>query len=562
MDVIAVRNRAGQFFSTDFYVKLKVPIYGVEQASAIFLGLSEDGDLINDSLRRWSAEEIIDNAEREVQITIPTEGEEENSSPRLSDESRNVGSSTKSINSSALRERLEPFIVDITNNHCRCSHPNLIAYVGERQQLRFYDLATRHHYSTPPSRLLDYFNLIIGKNVVTCTHRASKVQASFPIWAYESDARLIIMDIDGTITKSDVTGYITTVYFGIYSYVHYGLVEWLNRLQELFNYQCLYLTARPYSHRKQTRLLLNMIRGQVNPEYELPEGPLLTTADTAMTALYHEFVARDQARSKSDVLCSIWDVFKLAGCTALSPFKLGVGNKEHDAMAYNSVGVPGDAVFVVNKDSKIVVWKYSIPSYSRMTSHNSASNRDSGSSSTAAGTEAEVVEQSAQNNPFVEETVVNPYSGESADVTTAATSVPSKPLPIAINSTSSILRPPALLRSRSEKLPASPPIHLEHIPKSEPQSPISPISRDDIHFHYHPRGRHGHDDNNLEPATERSQHRRYHPELGHINPADNAVTLALQSASGVHTFQTYADPLLLQYICELELRRSQNDDFA
>lgn len=521
MDVVAVRNRDGLFYSTEFNVRLKVPIYGVEQASAVFLGLKEDEIASENIARTVSAEQIIIDTESEDALNVDdsdqtvdaTEGSAAESSPELR-------------RYRLLRRRLEPFLVDVSTNHMPCDHPNLIAYVGDKQSLRFYDPVSKHHYVTPPPRLLSHFNLIMGKNVVTCTHRASAVKTSFPIWTYHADARLIIMDIDGTITKSDVTGYITTVYFGIYSYVHFGLVEWLHSLREMFNYQCLYLTARPYSHRKQTKLLLNMIRGQINAECELPEGPLFTTADTAITAFYHEFVVRDQARSKSDVLSSIWDVFKAAGCTSLSPFKLGVGNQEHDAMAYNSVGVPGEAVLVVNKESKIVVWKYSRPPLARMGARpRDRKNASSSSSSTAAAAAAAPTDATAGDDD--DEREETDAAEPTANV--SANGPPSPSLPPRLS----------LSRSRSERLPTTQ--QVPGIVRAGQSSRLTTAngSADDL------------------AVTTRSS-----SALLELNPRDHAVTLALQSAPGVYTFNTYADPMLLQYVVELELRRSTSEEYV
>lgn len=516
MDVVAVRNRDGLFYSTEFNVRLKVPIYGVEQASAVFLGLKEDEIVSENIARTFSAEQIIIDTESEDALNV-----DESDQTVDATEASAAESSPELRRYRLLRRRLEPFLVDIANNHMPCDHPNLIAYVGDKQSLRFYDPVSKHHFVTPPPRLLSHFNLIVGKNVVTCTHRASAVKTSFPIWAYHADARLIIMDIDGTITKSDVTGYITTVYFGIYSYVHFGLVEWLHSLREMFNYQCLYLTARPYSHRKQTKLLLNMIRGQINADCELPEGPLFTTADTAITALYHEFVVRDQARSKSDVLSSIWDVFKAAGCTSLSPFKLGVGNQEHDAMAYNSVGVPGEAVLVVNKESKIVVWKYSRPPLARMGTRQ-RNRKDVPSSSTAAAAPTDAT------------------TGDDDDRDEESDAA-EPPALVSVNEAPSASMPPrlSLSRSRSERLPTTQQVPGIVRAGQSSRSTTASGSADD-----------------LAVSTRSSS------ALLELNPRDHAVTLALQTAPGVYTFNTYADPMLLQYVVELELRRSTSEEYV
>ena len=42
--------------------------------------------------------------------------------------------------------------------------------------------------------------------------------------------RLVVVDVDGTLTRSDVRGYVETVYLGVYDYIHTGVVDFLNNL--------------------------------------------------------------------------------------------------------------------------------------------------------------------------------------------------------------------------------------------------------------------------------------------------------------------------------------------
>jgi phosphatidate phosphatase PAH1 len=58
------------------------------------------------------------------------------------------------------------------------------------------------------------------------------------------------MDIDGTITKEDVGGYVTSVFMGMYTYVHAGVVRFLDELTRKHNLHVLYVTSRPMTHMK------------------------------------------------------------------------------------------------------------------------------------------------------------------------------------------------------------------------------------------------------------------------------------------------------------------------
>ncbi len=41
---------------------------------------------------------------------------------------------------------------------------------------------------------------------------------------------MAVVDVDGTLTRSDVRGYVETVYLGVYDYVHTGVADFLNNI--------------------------------------------------------------------------------------------------------------------------------------------------------------------------------------------------------------------------------------------------------------------------------------------------------------------------------------------
>ena len=55
--------------------------------------------------------------------------------------------------------------------------------------------------------------------------------------------RLAVVDVDGTLTRSDVRGYVETVYLGVYDYIHTGVVEFLNNMVWRMNYCFTYLLS-------------------------------------------------------------------------------------------------------------------------------------------------------------------------------------------------------------------------------------------------------------------------------------------------------------------------------
>lgn len=234
--------------------------------------------------------------------------------------------------------------------------PDVKAFIGEEQFLYFYDTESAKHSRTPTSSILKKFELRMGKNNVTCIHFGSNLFKEFNIWRLDCSTSLVVMDIDGTITKSDITGYIQTVYMGLFSHVHDGIVPFLNTLKERYNYTIVYLTARPLIHQKETRLLLEGIKGPDGST--MPDGPLFPSKDKLLAALYREVISKTTVKMKSAVLVEINRVFRRAGCNRITPFVLGVGNKEGDAFAYNLAGLNAEHILLIDKSSKIEVWKH------------------------------------------------------------------------------------------------------------------------------------------------------------------------------------------------------------
>lgn len=204
----------------------------------------------------------------------------------------------------------------------------------------------------PTSEVLRNLGLLRGKNVLLfeCTRFKLKAECSVFLWSMMD--RVVVVDIDGTLTKSDVRGYVETVYMGRYDYVHEGAVSFFSSLEEDYGVCTLYLTSRPLHHLSDTRAFLHLVH---NPRgSHLPVGPLFTNRETVLRAVYRELWAKTSAQFKGGVLVDVLSVFAAAGSTH-SPFCMGVGNKEADAVAYQMAGVRPSNIFLVQKSSQIHV---------------------------------------------------------------------------------------------------------------------------------------------------------------------------------------------------------------
>ena len=225
----------------------------------------------------------------------------------------------------------------------------------------------------------------------------------------------MVVDIDGTITRSEVRGYIETVYMRYYQYCHRGVVEFFCALQEKLRLQILFLTSRPIGHYEETKKLLNSLRnlnpdGSVVDEFDegetkklsLPLGPVFANKHAIVVAAYRELILRASQEYKTDALYSVSNIFQMAyqeeyalgsglvfsgtrtnyfqqedtktgapvrasgaeasighGQKFEAPFVLGFGNKVSDAKAYEANGVIPCCVFLIDKHSKLKVWSTS-----------------------------------------------------------------------------------------------------------------------------------------------------------------------------------------------------------
>ena len=74
---------------------------------------------------------------------------------------------------------------------------------------------------------------------------------------WHHDEKIIISDVDGTVTKSDVLGHILPR-IGMSDWAHTGIAELYSNVRQN-GYQMLYLSARPVGFADQTRKYIRSI---------------------------------------------------------------------------------------------------------------------------------------------------------------------------------------------------------------------------------------------------------------------------------------------------------------
>ena len=105
-----------------------------------------------------------------------------------------------------------------------------------------------------------------------------------------------------------------------------------------------------------TRRFLQGIKDE--SDLTMPAGPLFPSKDRVMAALYREMISKTTVALKEGTLNEIAAVFSDAGSRRISPFVLGIGNKENDALAYNLAGMNAERILLIDTGSQLTVWKY------------------------------------------------------------------------------------------------------------------------------------------------------------------------------------------------------------
>uniref|UniRef100_A0A672MZQ4 phosphatidate phosphatase n=1 Tax=Sinocyclocheilus grahami TaxID=75366 RepID=A0A672MZQ4_SINGR len=178
------------------------------------------------------------------------------------------------------------------------------------------------------------------------------------IYLWNWDDKVIISDIDGTITKSDVFGQILPQ-FGK-DWTHQGIAKLYHSVAEN-GYKFLYCSARAIGMADMTRGYLQWVndRGII-----LPRGPLMLSPSSLFSAFHREVIEKKPEVFKIECLTDIKNLF----LPNKHPFYAAFGNRPNDVFAYKEVGVPLCRIFTVNPKGELIQeqTKGNKSSYSRL----------------------------------------------------------------------------------------------------------------------------------------------------------------------------------------------------
>ncbi|XP_040553834.1 phosphatidate phosphatase LPIN1 isoform X3 [Gallus gallus] len=229
------------------------------------------------------------------------------------------------------------------------SHLSLLSGVSYKKTLRL------------TSDQLKSLKLKNGPNDVTfsvTTQYQGTCRCEGTIYLWNWDDKVIISDIDGTITRSDTLGHILPTLGK--DWTHQGIAKLYHKVSQN-GYKFLYCSARAIGMADMTRGYLHWVneRGTV-----LPQGPVLLSPSSLFSALHREVIEKKPEKFKVQCLTDIKNLFY----PNTEPFYAAFGNRPADVYSYKQVGVSLNRIFTVNPKGELIQEhaKTNISSYVRL----------------------------------------------------------------------------------------------------------------------------------------------------------------------------------------------------
>ncbi|CEH13984.1 Protein involved in plasmid maintenance/nuclear protein involved in lipid metabolism [Ceraceosorus bombacis] len=177
--------------------------------------------------------------------------------------------------------------------------------------------------------------------VATCTAR---------IFLWEASHRIVVSDIDGTITKSDALGHVFTMIGR--DWTHVGVAKLYTDIARN-GYRIMYLTSRAIGQADATR---DYLRGIRQTNYQLPDGPVIMSPDRLIASLHREVILRKPEVFKMACLRDIARLFghdPRATSTAAKDLRPGAVEKSFPGVSQASIDLAtGDATAAASSPSE------------------------------------------------------------------------------------------------------------------------------------------------------------------------------------------------------------------
>ncbi|XP_078801389.1 phosphatidate phosphatase LPIN1 isoform X18 [Oryzias latipes] len=179
-------------------------------------------------------------------------------------------------------------------------------------------------------------------SVTTQYQGTCRCHGTIYLWSWND--KIVISDIDGTITRSDTLGHILPTLGK--DWTHQGIARLYHRVS-LNGYKFMYCSARAIGMADMTRGYLHWVneRGTM-----LPMGPVLLSPSSLFSAFHREVIEKKPEKFKIECLTDIKHLFYPNS----EPFYAAFGNRATDVYSYKEVGIPLNRIFTVNPKGELV----------------------------------------------------------------------------------------------------------------------------------------------------------------------------------------------------------------
>jgi phosphatidate phosphatase LPIN len=229
--------------------------------------------------------------------------------------------SKETDNTSVVGTQTSPVSTEMINAGKTSDFNNQLMHVGSDVSKSQMSLNTEKFRKTLrlSSKQIEALNLKSGVNevefsVTTAYQGTSRCKCYLFKWKHCD--KVVISDIDGTITKSDVLGHILPMVGKDWAQI--GVAPLFSKIEEN-GYKMLYLSARAIGQSRATREYLRSIR---QGDVKLPDGPLLLNPTSLISAFHREVIERKPEQFKIECLSDIKSLFG-----DKNPFYAGYGNR-------------------------------------------------------------------------------------------------------------------------------------------------------------------------------------------------------------------------------------------
>uniref|UniRef100_A0A670YFT4 phosphatidate phosphatase n=1 Tax=Pseudonaja textilis TaxID=8673 RepID=A0A670YFT4_PSETE len=179
-------------------------------------------------------------------------------------------------------------------------------------------------------------------SVTTQYQGTCRCEANIYLWNWND--KVVISDIDGTITRSDALGHILP-HLGK-DWTHQGIAKLFHKIH-LNGYKFLYCSARAIGMAHITKGYLECVNDQ---GWMLPKGPILLAPSSLFSAFHREVIEKKPEVFK---IACLTDIRNLFGSNS-QPFHAAFGNRLTDVYAYKEVALPESRIFTVNPKGELI----------------------------------------------------------------------------------------------------------------------------------------------------------------------------------------------------------------